>query len=564
MPTTEIEMWKSLFGYVNGGSSDGEELDWRYCGLDVWPIVKSQILMRGSNIYNAGRQMSLTKGAKQAPQSRPTFISRWRRASRAVVPDRPAPTPKVMPNFDWPQLPRPEVAADVICMGYATNHKKLGNSHFQLCMDPLRLALARADAGSVCLITGLDDVADGIEHSAAKGVYGIERQFRAVRNLAKQMPPVELKDFPGFAAWWDGLGKLLGNDMFVTVEHIETVIQQTAVVGAWLKDYFASTRPRIVLVSAYYGLIGHGGSWACRELGIPIADVQHGVAGSNHHAYSWPNAPVSGFNTLPSGFLTWSEQECAEMRKTSGAWSPDLLAIGNVWRLLDETLGSKDAADLFRPKALATARDEVSKEHKAIAAVKEKSPGEKDILLALHPDEPLPWFNRFKQLAPSEWRFWIRLHPGEFKNNEALAKRLEAVCDERTFVIEPSKAPLNVILSEVDAVLTKFSSVALDARAYGVPTVAYSDAARIFFDSPEVHRISFVPPFPERMRAALVQRLSDYRPAMKEIQPIEQFDVLGHKLIAALAGKPDRFAVGDLSSGLHRAGTEAAAVPARP
>jgi hypothetical protein len=489
--------------------------------------------MRGSNIFNAGRQMSLVK-TESAVRPRKNVLLKWFGAAGAKRDRVSPPTAKEMPVFPWPELPKATKSADVLCLGYATNHKKMGSGYFQLCMDPLRQALAEAGLESACLIAGMDEIHEGIVQASALAVHGIERQFRAVRGLAKQTPPVELVSFPGFADWWDGLSEVLDGQMFVTIEHIESVIQQTAVVGYWLRNHLGRAKPKAVLVSAYYGLIGHGGSWACRQLGIPIADVQHGVAGSTHHAYSWPNAPRDGFNTLPTAFFTWSDQECEDLRRTSGEWTPGLLAVGNVWRLLDESLANGESRRIFRPGAIRTARREVKEDQASICAIKERTLGNKDILLALHPDEPIPWFGTLRRLCPREWRFWIRLHPGEFKNNEALAQRLAENLDERTFVIEPSQVPLNVILSEVDVVLTKFSSVALDARAYGVPTVAYSDAARVFFGNPEMHRVKYVPLYPETIKSALVQRLSGYRSTDAEKMTIESFNVLGRKAMDTL------------------------------
>jgi hypothetical protein len=537
-PTSDRIYWDRLFSYVNGGVAGRRERDWSYCGLDIWPIVKAQILMRGSNIFNAGRQMSLAK-AESAARPQKNALLKWFAAgvtAKSAAPPTPKnpPTPKKVPDFKWPELPEAAGSVDVLCLGYATNHKKIGSGYFQLCMDPLRQALTDAGVESACLIAGMDETHEGIVQASALAVHGIEKQFRAVRALAKQMAPVELASFQGFEDWWEGLSEVLDGQMFVTVEHIESVIQQTAVAGHWLRHCLGRAKPKAVLVSSYYGLMGHGGSWACRQLGIPIADVQHGVAGSTHHAYSWPNAPRDGFNTLPTAFFTWSEQECADMRRTSGEWTPGLLAVGNVWRLLDESLAHGESPRIFRSGAIRTARKELKNDRAAIRTIKDRTYGNKDILVALHPDEPLPWFGALRRLCPREWRFWVRLHPGEFKNNEALAERLREIVDDRTFVIEPSKAPLNVILSEVDVVLTKFSSVALDARAYGVPTVAYSDVARVFFGNPEMHRVRYVALYPETIKSALVQRLSSYRSVDTEKMAIDRFEVLGRKAMDTL------------------------------
>lgn len=526
MPKTkESLLWDRLFSYVNGGLGDHGELSWQYCDLDIWPIVKAQILTRGSNIFNAGRSMSVICGET------PTVSAAPHKVTPAVGRQK---TSMPIGSFEWPELPFPPDGTDVLCLGYATNHKKLGTSHFQLCLDPLRVALAESGHPSICLVAGLANSDEAIVQAAAKDTYGISAQFWKVRKLDKHLPAVDLAACPGFSVFWNGLSEVLGAQTFITIDHIETIIKRTAIVAAWFHDYLSRTRPRLVLVSAYYGLIGHGASWACRRLGIPIADVQHGAAGSSHHAYSWPNALRGGFNTLPTGFLTWSDVECSDMRRTSGSWAPALFEVGNVWRLLDETLAHGNGRSIFKPGAIAAAQMELRSDFGAISEIQAANSSGKDILVAFHPEEKVGWFPVLRQIAPSNWRFWVRLHPGDLENAELLE-----LADERTFVLEATRAPLNVMLDSVDAVLAKYSSVMLDGRAFGVPSVAYSEAAKAIFGKSEKYKIRYTLPRPRMIQAALMQRMSIYAAGTNQRQQIMPFDVLGRMVFDGLCSSAD-------------------------
>lgn len=516
---------EKLFPFVNGGYSQFE-LGWKYGGLDIWPIIKAQILTRASNIYNAGRTMALSASTQVAQEP---FLRRV--ASHFRKPSFEPVKAENIPNLDWPALPRHALAADVLCLGYSTNHKQFNESYFQLCMDPLRVALEKVGVSSACLITGMKESDEAIQKAALKETYGIEVQFKVVRSMAKLLPPINLLEYPGFPRFWRELERLLGG-MFMPIEHLEKIIRETAVVGHWLHHCLKASDVKGVIVSAYYGLMGHGGAWACRRLGLPIFDVQHGIAGKAHHAYSWPNAPVIGFNTVPSGFLTWSQGEANEMRSVAGASSPTLIPVGNVWRLLEDMLDNTGDSRLLEKSVAHRVNAYLRQETQTILSAKERTVGTTDILLALHPDEKVPWLNDLVAQTDGRWRFWIRAHPGELRNVQALEKRKSEIGDN-VFIIESSQAPLNVILRNVDVILTKYSSVAFDAAAFGVPTVAYSEAARFFFGSSLAGKVGFALPAEESIAAAINTRTSSSY--IKPPSGTIDLSALGRKLKTALA-----------------------------
>jgi hypothetical protein len=326
-----------------------------------------------------------------------------------------------------------------------------------------------------------------------------------------------------------GLTGVAGGQTLATIEQLEAVIRETKACADWLHDRLARARPRLVLVTAYYGLLGHGASWACRDLGIPIADVQHGVAGGAHHAYSWPNAQRRGFNTLPTGFLTWSDVECAQMRLATGDWAPTLLSIGNSWRLLDEMIRSGNDLPMSLRSRSSQVNWGLSLEAAAIAQIKARNPGTKHVLIALHPEEKVDWLAELRRIAPDDWRFWVRLHPGDVKNTEVMR-----LANDRTFVAEPTHVPLNVLLNAVDVVLAKYSSVILDAQAFGVPAIAYSEVARVMYGGSDRTKISYTIPSAPMIRDAIAECLaSDSGRADQAERPIP-FDVLGRTIFDEL------------------------------
>lgn len=536
--STDNSLFDTLYNYVNVGHPKGYEKSWSYLGMDIWPVVKSQIVMRGSNIFFAGRNMTLIKDPveAEAPKASSGFFNRFFVKAKEEYPAPPEVDNGIFDEMVWPEFPLPEGGVpDVLALGYATNHKKFGETYFQLCMDPCRLALETVGYTTACCIAGLSADADGVENAALDDTFGIDAEFRAARRLSSQLPDVNLMGCKGFAQWWDDLDALLGRQKFVTIEHIENVIKQTRITAEWIYRTFKDEPPKAVLVAAYYGLMGHGASWAFRKLNVNIADIQHGVAGPGHHAYSWPNAPKESYTTLPTHFFLWSDIEKRNMITGSGDWKPGLVVIGNIWRLLDDILAYQTAPDVLvqehRMSAVGSI-DAFKRQFRATGLLDD--PEKKNILLALHPDETLEWFPRFKKIMPDEWNIFIRLHPGEYNKAGKLEARCAALETENILVDLPTHIPLNVVLNETDIILTKYSSVAQDAMAYGIPTVAYSEAATHFFGPVEISQVKVVLPSPDIMVAGIKQRLSAYATDQIRSQGSCDFEELGNAITKSM------------------------------
>ncbi len=190
---TDLQTWSRLYEFMAMPVAGGVESSWCYGDMQVWPIIRSQICMRGSNVLCADRQhMKIAnapgKSSKLAASvstlgNRLRSMSSRSMSSASSVPANHSTTKSVA----WP-LPAGVGTGNVWCLGYATNHKKVGDSHFQICMDPLRVALATQNVATIGLMTGLADDAPGILQAAAQPTINIETEFRAVRKDARNLP----------------------------------------------------------------------------------------------------------------------------------------------------------------------------------------------------------------------------------------------------------------------------------------------------------------------------------------------------------------------------------------
>ncbi|HEX7117804.1 MAG TPA: hypothetical protein VF212_03405 [Longimicrobiales bacterium] len=225
-------------------------------------------------------------------------------------------------------------------------------------------------------------------------------------------------------------------------------------------DYFKSilirTGARVGFVVCYYNLDGMAFCLACREVGIPSVDIQHGVQGPEHFAYGqWRNIPPEGYELLPSHFWCWSEAEVDTIRAWSAPVKQHTPVLGgnlwiNAWKRLRDQLD--DAAGLD--------------------AVRE--PGRIDVLYTFGLEPELPEEIRDAiQASPPSWTWWLRLHPGMAPGSlERIRAQLNGVAGGASIELDrATAAPLLSLLMRTDVHVTHYSSVTFEAAAVGVPSV---------------------------------------------------------------------------------------------
>lgn len=245
-------------------------------------------------------------------------------------------------------------------------------------------------------------------------------------------------------------------------------------VSGWFKRILERTSPDVAFVVSYYGLEGMAFNVACRELGIPSVDLQHGLQGDLHAAYGrWHKVPSTGYEMLPSIFWCWSESE----RETIERWSSPVSSWhrafvgGNLWlkQWLDPT------------------NDLVGAYDRRIRSVTETTPGAKRVLVTLQSglagEETLAPLLEAMGASEPDWRWWIRLHPCMLRERQRIRDMLKAHGITGFELDMPSDLPLYAVLRHVDVHVTHSSSTVVEAGILGVPSVVFSEYGAEFFPS---------------------------------------------------------------------------------
>ena len=223
-----------------------------------------------------------------------------------------------------------------------------------------------------------------------------------------------------------------------------------------MRRVLTTTRPRLILLMPYTSFIGKAVCRLGRELGIRVADIQHGVQGKYHVSYgSFSRLPEGGFNVMPTHFLTWSGEDAAVIDDWStGKKGPHAHVIGNMYQeafLKDSDLAQRvdnEFADVF--------------------------PSDKTLVLV-----SLVWsffipevFLDVMRRAPENLFFLVRFHPGTPVDERNHVERKLASLTRSNHEVERATAfPIYGVMRNVDWNLTTRSTTVREAADFGVPSV---------------------------------------------------------------------------------------------
>lgn len=257
-------------------------------------------------------------------------------------------------------------------------------------------------------------------------------------------------------------------------------------------------KPKLVMVVCWYGHVGMAWVLACRRVGIPCFDLQHGSGGAHaHRAYAgWSAVPPEGFELTPDGYWVWDNADAAAILD----WGSRLHTVPRVF------VGGDPWAALWSggpPRAFA------STANRAIEPLK-KLPRPR-ILLSLQGQRELPKLvTTAITNGPREWHWLIRCHPTQLSALNDFAPLTRQYPNVE--VEASSRAPLFAVLPEVDVHITGWSSVVVDASRFGVPSVTIDPMARSYYGAQhaagEVLHAESIDALIDAIRTALQRRVS--------------------------------------------------------
>jgi len=235
-----------------------------------------------------------------------------------------------------------------------------------------------------------------------------------------------------------------------------------------LSSYFSkqlkTIKPKIVFIETYHGYIGMGLCHACKKMNIKSVDVQHGVQGKYHSAYSYfSNIPSQGYNVMPNYFLTWSKKESDIIN----AWAPQdtkirSFMIGNpiqkifltnssIFKYFDKLFIKHYNAEINKFKVLITLQNSLS--------------------------FPKIYYSLICN-SPDNYYYFVRFHPcTTFKEKQNVKMKMKGIPNQKYSTGMASELPIYAMLRNIDIHITEDSSVVIEAACFSVKSIVTCETA---------------------------------------------------------------------------------------
>lgn len=423
---------------------------WEAGGIRIWPYLRIKL---NFDLYAAYHT-----DAAAAPRSPSRVVSLVRDLGRFAA-----------ASFsDRGRNRRPAGHADVVLISDGVSYAFQDGAWYEKFCDPL---IERFSAQGVSTLLVSPSHAYRVPRRTPS--YFVQPWIDAAR-MRNRLFPAEApanealtREYHAFRGHLDGLRLKVSAPPFAAVRHYASVLRCTA--GVY-RSLLERTTPSVVFVVSYYNIEGMAVNLACRALGIPSVDLQHGLEGDLHVAYArWRRVPADGYELLPERFWVWDEQDAAVIRRWSSG--PRHLPVigGNLWLNAWLEGSGPVVADCDR---------------RMLEAL-EAHPGRKHVLVTLQigltDTRTLAELIEAIRTTQHEWRWWLRLHPCMLEQRErvrALFTRHGITDCELDLATD---LPLYAILRHVDLHLTHSSTTVIEAQRFGMPSVVISSYGAEFF-----------------------------------------------------------------------------------
>ena len=357
---------------------------------------------------------------------------------------------------------------DVVVMNYQTYMTRLQGRWYSRVCDPF-VELLTANGWSTLMLTAGYKCATP-RHTKSRF---IQPQL-VVHRLIGMMPRSRQRRGTAILSELEQQAKASGlfAESFQLIAPVERHARQIIAIARYFRRVLAKVRPQMLIVSCWYSTESMALLLAAHQLGIPTIDIQHGSQ-EFHVAYDgWHRFPAAGYELLPAFFWCWSTTETQVIAN----WSRDLPVHQPI-----------DGGNLFLERWVRGADDVVQEYDRLIGAMTERNGAAVQILYTLNgstKDEIDRIVEIVRAVNDSGLRahFWIRLHPIALDQGPRVESALERHDLHNADVGNATTLPLYALLRHIDVHVTEFSSVVIEAQAFGVPSVV-GEQGEIWFPS---------------------------------------------------------------------------------
>ncbi len=331
---------------------------------------------------------------------------------------------------------------DVIFMTLSERRVFVDNSFFEIYTDPFVDLLRELGFSSLVWEEG-----NGC-HPQYNKSEKIMSKLNAETARLSRIP----KEPDWFAHYKILVGNVIGRE--IAWGEISTMILAVTNKSIVFERWLRKANAQYLFLVCWYNPIAMSAIMAAKRCGVKTIDIQHGVQGKGHFAYSsWLRAPSKGYEVVPNMFWCWGKTSVEELQEFNPAFSAKASAIsgGNLW------------INRWRQPA-----------KQSISAIKrtENQHGDfKKILVTLQRDVPKLLLEAIS-ISPLSWMWLLRFHPSRSKKHRDSDMCLCLKTGHPGLEFERSnESLLYTLLNDCDVHVTESSSCSLEALVFGVPSV---------------------------------------------------------------------------------------------
>lgn len=350
-------------------------------------------------------------------------------------------------------------AAPVIFFTYSAHRVLLKNKWFDRYCDPFIGCFRSWGLNTLTIETGTPTYSYRIPRFS-DSMY-IQKKVDLIKALNRLFPKKyfeenlnELNVFLSFL----GSGDYKGLNISVGQLRQETAIILD--IADYFKSHFVRVKPKLAFIADFYSsLESMGFLIACRQSNIRCIDIQHGTIGAYHLAYNgWLSVPESGYELLPDVFWCWSKEDVDEIQKWShgASFSHQAYAGSNLWL----NLWNDPHNDIVQYY------DGIMMNYKSKNKNVRYAVYTFDMYFGL-PD----WVIAVIKSTSPHLFWWIRLHPSQLSEGEAVRKTLRENGVTNFDLDFATDMPLPVLFRHCDIHITATSSSIKEAAYFSVPSI---------------------------------------------------------------------------------------------
>jgi hypothetical protein len=399
---------------------------WKWNGWHAWPAVRNQLTL-----------------SLHQRETRP-LPSGWKARAGGIWARRRQRLQRWL-SHQLAGGPRPEDPTDVVFLTSTDRGQPFGGQLYNTVVDPWVEEVRRT--GHRACVWDLGDPRRGALSSHAAVQHAIDAHSRRARPTAVATP-----------AWFGELADFAHDQLDTDLRwhdvrrELEAIDAHAALFGGWL----ASGRPSTLFLDCWYTREGMGAALAARRLGIPTIDLQHGIQGHAHPAYAgWCSAECGQWEVMPDAFWVWGPWDAESLvRSNPGAIRENRIRIvGHRWLHAWAEEEGRPHRDAIREAQRLTGADHT------VCFTLQKGVPYREILALL------------VEQAPIGWRWLVRLHRSMTESPGRLEAELRETLGPNIEVAAATRLPLHALLRVSDWHVTGFSTCALEALPFGVPTL---------------------------------------------------------------------------------------------